>query len=695
MFNSVALDVVISLIFIYLLYSLLITIVGEMVATWLGLRARILRIAVERMLNDGQNANNQATIRSPVERWLGNSPVGRQVLRLRQWLLQFTLYEFADFKYSFAGHFYDQPSVKYLGKGEKPWALSFRHSKPAYFSAETFAETLIHLLRYRGAGSTDMERIAFCLRFNALQIESETLRHLRNLAEDSGNDSSIFSEKLKGWFEETMDRANGWYKRKLQFILFWLGFVVVLLFNVDSVTIATKLAQDKTARNELLQMAIQASDENSSISQALRQSQDPDVNRDSLLVKSYREVSRAITEADQVFGLGWDTIKAEKISFSILTWKILDQKSIHKQLNPFRIEFWGLVITALALTLGAPFWFDLLRRLVSIRGAGVNPDEENRVNKIRSPQAVRARVPANIDPAVPTDEVPAGDTVDEAIRLYSPLIHQIPGVKAVLKGFSGGDRCVQVNVADALTKQEVVRRFATLQVGTIALTPLVEVTGTPVTQQATKGPITNKSGLNGAGSVGCVLKHKVTHSRHILSCWHVMKGNLEYDKDDDSTTILDENNEDLAVRWAGGISGAFDFALARCLSPDVDNSKCFAALQFTKVRYRPVRDVDINTQKKINYYNGLNATVQKGKIYTHTPSVTIQYADRLRAVRDVLVLTADSAGPSTISQEGNSGSIVFDEEGFAIVMIIGGDQKYTYAIKLSNIFKFYNYLEIA
>ena len=52
MFNSVALDVVIGLVLFYLLYSLLATVLSELIATWLGLRARNLKEAIDRMLND-------------------------------------------------------------------------------------------------------------------------------------------------------------------------------------------------------------------------------------------------------------------------------------------------------------------------------------------------------------------------------------------------------------------------------------------------------------------------------------------------------------------------------------------------------------------------------------------------------------------------------------------------------------------
>ena len=59
MFNSVVLDVFIGLVLIYLLYSLLITIVSEIITSWIGLRSRMLRVSIEKMLNDGYYDNRQ------------------------------------------------------------------------------------------------------------------------------------------------------------------------------------------------------------------------------------------------------------------------------------------------------------------------------------------------------------------------------------------------------------------------------------------------------------------------------------------------------------------------------------------------------------------------------------------------------------------------------------------------------------
>lgn len=59
MFNNVALDIFIGLVFIYLLYSLLATIIQEMIATRLAFRAKVLEKAILRMLDDTQNDNHR------------------------------------------------------------------------------------------------------------------------------------------------------------------------------------------------------------------------------------------------------------------------------------------------------------------------------------------------------------------------------------------------------------------------------------------------------------------------------------------------------------------------------------------------------------------------------------------------------------------------------------------------------------
>src|SRR6187549_394716 len=98
MFGSTTLDIVIGLILVYLLYSLLVTILGEIVSTNLGIRARMLQKAIERMLNDDDEGP-------------GKKKPGR--------LKAFFITEPKDFKDTFTGKFYTYPSMKYLARGKR------------------------------------------------------------------------------------------------------------------------------------------------------------------------------------------------------------------------------------------------------------------------------------------------------------------------------------------------------------------------------------------------------------------------------------------------------------------------------------------------------------------------------------------------------------------------------------------------
>ena len=55
-------------------------------------------------------------------------------------------------------------------------------------------------------------------------------------------------------------------------------------------------------------------------------------------------------------GLGWEGVDVREMTFYELFSKLL-----------------GYILTALAISLGAPFWFDLLKKLVNIRSAGNKP----------------------------------------------------------------------------------------------------------------------------------------------------------------------------------------------------------------------------------------------------------------------------------------------------------------------------------
>ena len=654
------------------------------------------------------------------------------------------------------------------------------------------------MLRTRGVGNTEAEKIRFALKFNTHHMQPDTLSHFRNVLNDAGFDPDLFKKKLYGWYNETMDRVNGWYKRKMQFILFWLGFIIAMSFNVDSIKIARLLAIDKEARGQMVELGIKAADGNSTVTKIVTQTGDTAVS-DSILKSGYKEVRKAMDETNKILGLGWQfesRTKAARVGLEVypktmsglqrdfiipsvrlaksagsckailaklkdpkkkeLCASILKRKtdslaflvnrfnritgaefiptdSIHatilkntgetqcvtysgrktygffdsagfviSQAVPWRLSFWGFVITALMLSLGSNFWFDFLKKLVAIRGAGVKPEEKKPDPDEVAETTAKSREESGalLKQTVAPSPV-ASDFVTEAINRFAPEIKKIPGVKSVFKGFSGAagalEKVLQINVSDENTMKIVQDKYPELLVDEVPVKVSVVVAGNPQNHQALQGQIANASGNNGAGSLGCTLRNKVSGNLHLLSCWHVMKGNYsDYDSDDDQVMIIDSvSGQVIGKRWGGGIEGTMDYGIAKCLNKEKieKNQWLKNKLSLDAVGYRPVSTRDIDGQIPVFFYNIFSGAKKEGKIYSDCGSVDIHYIDKVREMNDMLVLT-DNSFSSAISQEGNSGAVVFDTGGKAIGMIVAGDNRYTYAMKLSHFFDIFDDMEM-
>ncbi len=260
---------------------------------------------------------------------------------------------------------------------------------------------------------------------------------------------------------------------------------------------------------------------------------------------------------------------------------------------------------------------------------------------------------------------------------------------------------LQVNVNDDITKKVLMKQFsAGLEVGKTKVPITIVNSGVPTTHAGGDGQICNSSGFNGFGSLGCILEWKEAQTQHILSCWHVLKGNMNYGSPDANRIIKEKNsNQELGERWAGGIKDQYDYGLAEC-NPGIvylNNSLLKRKLNIQKqsIAFREISKADVTKQIAIQYYNALHDSITPGIIFSESKNVEIDYLDHTRNMQDILILTQSKNNETTISQGGNSGSVVFDMNQNAIAMIIGGDRNYTYAIKLSHIFKIHSEMTIA
>lgn len=378
MLNSTVLDIVIGLVFIYLLYSLLVTTIQEIIASNFGFRAKILERAVFRMLEDENKFNSK--FRSVIYLFKKSGNGG---------LKNSTSYEF-----------YKHPLIRFLGESDC-------HGKPAYINKETFSKVIIDLLRGDQVkpGDDIKSLIQKALdekttNWGNAKISNETLSYLKSIWADAAGDIKRFKGHLEYWFDETMDRASGWYKKHTQFILFFVGLTIAIVFNVDTIKIVNKLEKDPKIREQLVQQA-EAFDE-----------AHPDLEKQLFLQKAenekflaqYSQKELASNKSlqnkhleDSLVTVNYLNIQARKdtlLNRADLMMKNDIKKSndvlglgpnsyggITRDLGTFVSALIGWIITALALSLGAPFWFDLLNKLMKLRGSVATPTSDDKEKK--------------------------------------------------------------------------------------------------------------------------------------------------------------------------------------------------------------------------------------------------------------------------------------------------------------------------
>ncbi len=172
------------------------------------------------------------------------------------------------------------------------------------------------------------------------------------------------------WYKECMDRVSGWYRRQAGSLIIGFSVIVSVSMNVDTFRITKLLWTDSDSRAVLVASAIRISQDttyipsssfNHSEKEALQQSKALKAEIDKLPLPigwasetQYRNLLRS-NELAMLPDSTWGTI-LKWIAYGIL--KML-----------------GWTLSALACSVGAPFWFDLLNRITQLRVTGTKPTD--------------------------------------------------------------------------------------------------------------------------------------------------------------------------------------------------------------------------------------------------------------------------------------------------------------------------------
>lgn len=219
----------------------------------------------------------------------------------------------------YARALYEHPLVKGL---RKPGRL------PSYLEAEIFATALLEVVAQDKARTPAFDLSAKELRKIIARIDpyNPTRGLLIGLMEAADSRVGKLKRRVAEWFDAAMERVAGWYKRQVTWFLLAVATVVTLAVNADTLRIAEQLWLDTALRGAVATAAEEA--------------------------VATGDLSGLDERAElDTFPLGYpDGFPGSAgITFRMIV---------------------GWLFTIAAVSLGAPFWFDLLGKVARLRAAG-------------------------------------------------------------------------------------------------------------------------------------------------------------------------------------------------------------------------------------------------------------------------------------------------------------------------------------
>jgi hypothetical protein len=327
MFGSSALEFAIGMAFVYLMLSLAVTALQEGLASIFRRRARTLKSGLNNLLRETDLVDK----------------------------------------------IYSHPLIQSLHSSSRP---------PSYIPSRMFALALLDRLTPTGQ-LPDQVTVKSALEKDKRHVSDA----LKLLMADANGNYDRFVENVEVWFNHGMERVSGWYKRYTQGILVALAIPMTMMVNADSLDIGCTVWKDPTVRAALVAEAqhVDASPPPPPV--------EPEELKDVLAnVDAYVGSLRSVR-----LPVGWSTAPVglssqEQENLQAATTQLTGCRTAGPRpttmagwANEWGKHWLGWLITVLAISLGSPFWFDLLNKFMAIRGGGRSPDEAPKSPKQEQP----------------------------------------------------------------------------------------------------------------------------------------------------------------------------------------------------------------------------------------------------------------------------------------------------------------------
>jgi hypothetical protein len=410
MFGSGVLDTAIGLIFVFLLVSMLVTIANELVAAALMSRAKWLRLGIEKLLDAewAQKVYAHPLIDSTGARpgWIRHGGPSYIPSRAFVNVLLDVVRQEAGGVQGARDHIQALLDATPLDANADQFkAARERLAVELEQAGVPYAAAALHrVIMQIPAGCTVGEAKAVLQQFSdtmrahglrdalaAIPVE-RVRKTLLVLLDDAEGDFDRFKANVEIWFNNAMDRVGGWYKRRSQWVILCLGIGAAVSMNVDSLQIVRFLETNKSAREALV---AQASTYAKSAQAASDAAAAPTTDQ---LPAQMESIQSRLLQLG--LPMGWvrpaHATRADVDNRGVLPANMEDGERL------LSFHLFGWLITALAATLGAPFWFDMLNKVIAVRSVGKAPEER--------PKPPR-QVPLPLEPGETPREAAAADAV--------------------------------------------------------------------------------------------------------------------------------------------------------------------------------------------------------------------------------------------------------------------------------------------
>lgn len=280
---------------------------------------------------------------------------------------------------------------------DKKWKLWGR--KMSYLDSSTFVSAIINILEnVKLDENTTIQDEFGKIKLQIEGFDAGTFQQiLKTLAQESDS-LKTFEVKLANWFDQYMEHVSGWFKRYSRLTVMITSVVVTITLNLNTIVITKQLSGDKTLRNSIVQQAVNYVDSTAVDLVETNAFYRNDANFRLFLKENYTYLSNKIdTALLQPSNLTKQLTAIDSLAYSEATAKYLESNiqslglkigytfsgiNIWKKFQQVFMQnnmtvIWtlcGWLLTIAALSFGAPFWFDLLVKLVNVRNVMKKPN---------------------------------------------------------------------------------------------------------------------------------------------------------------------------------------------------------------------------------------------------------------------------------------------------------------------------------